>query len=443
MKITFIYPAVGKKPGERYIKTWTMEPLPIATLKALTPMEIETEFFDDRLELIDYTTPTDAVAINVEAYTAKRAYDIAAKFRARGIPVIMGGVHPTLLPEEVAEYGDAVLVGNAETVWKKLLLDVKTQSLQQYYYGEPTYSVLPDRNIFQGKKYLPLGLVESGRGCPFHCEFCAVSACYNAHYHPRPVNDVIQDVQHTGQKYIFFTDDNIAANPKYAMQLCKEIEALNIVWASQASLTIAKNTELLQQMAKSGCRVLLVGFESIETKNLQQMHKDWIEQIGDRDKLVQNIHDAGISIYATFVFGFDYDSRDSFEKALTFSDRHKFFFAAFNHLLPFPGTHLYERLEQEGRLFTPKWWLEPSYEYGQIAFKPKQMSPEELSERCASARRQFFSMPSILKRGASLIDRRPPLRLFAAYWLQNLNLRKEVDRKLGLPIGEGLDELPK
>ncbi|MCP4398953.1 MAG: B12-binding domain-containing radical SAM protein [bacterium] len=443
MKITFIYPAVGKKPGERYIRTWTMEPLPIATLKALTPIEVETEFFDDRLELIDYNTQTDAVAMNVEAYTAKRAYDIAAKFRARGIPVIMGGVHPTLLPEEVAEFADAVLAGNAETVWTQLLQDLQAHRLQQHYHGEPTYSVLPDRSIFRNKKYLPLGLVETGRGCPFQCEFCAVSACYSARYHPRPIDDVIHDVENTGQNYIFFTDDNIAANPEYAIQLCKEIEPLNIVWASQASLNVAKNRELLNRMAKSGCRVLLVGFESIETKNLQQMHKDWMEQIGDRDELVQRIHDAGISIYATFVFGFDYDTRASFEKALKFSDKHNFFFAAFNHLLPFPGTRLYERLEREGRLLTRKWWLEPGYKYGQIAFRPRQMSPEGLSERCAAARRKFFNVPSILKRGTALIQRRPPLRLFAAYWLQNLNLRKEVDGKLGLPIGEGLDELPK
>ena len=167
MKITFIYPAVGKKHGQKYIHTWKMEPLPIATLKALTPPEIDVEFFDDRLELMHYETKTDLVAIAVETYTAKRAYHIASEFRKRGIPVVMGGYHPTALPEETAHYADAVIVGNAEVAWPQLLHDAERGQLQQRYDGKPGYGVIPDRSIFADKKYLPLGLVETGRGCGF------------------------------------------------------------------------------------------------------------------------------------------------------------------------------------------------------------------------------------------------------------------------------------
>lgn len=443
MKITFIYPAVGKKPGERYIKTWTMEPLPIAMLKALTPETIETEFFDDRLELIDYDTNTDLVAINVEAYTAKRAYYIAARFREHGIPIVLGGVHPTLLPEEAEQYADAVLIGNAEQVWAHILHDCERKKLKARYDGGPAYTVLPDRSIFEGKRYLPLGLVETGRGCSFRCEFCAVSAYYQARYLPRPVNDVVEDIRRCGGKFYFLTDDNIAADPAYTMQLCKELTPLRVHWASQATLNVARNPQLLSALAESGCRMLLIGFESLDQKNLHQMHKDWMRHIGDRDELVQRIHQAGISIYATFVFGFDYDTPESFEHALEFSLKHGFFFAAFNHLLPFPGTPLYARLQNENRLLVDRWWLASAYQYGDIAFSPKNMSPQELSVLCAKTRRKFFSLPSILKRGAMLLHRHPPLQLFAAYWLQSLNLRHEVDGKLGLPIGEGLDELPK
>ena len=443
LKITFIYPAVGKKPGATYIQTWKMEPLTIATLKALTPAAMAVEFFDDRLELIDYETQTDLVAITVETYTARRAYQIAAKFRARGIPVILGGPHPTLLPDEAEQFADAILVGNAETVWGQILRDAQQGQLQQRYDGAPGYAVLPDRSIFQGKTYLPLGLVETGRGCPFHCEFCATSAYYQAHYYPRPVSDVVADIRRSGKKYFFLIDDNLAANPEYAIELCQALTPLKIFWASQASLHVAANPELLKWLAKSGCFVLLIGLESCEDANLTQMRKEWTLALGARAELVQRIHAAGISIYATFVFGFDSDTPASFASALDFSLEHGFFFAAFNHLLPFPGTPLYARLHREKRLLTEKWWLAPDYHYGKIVFTPHHLSPEELSAQCVAARRKFFGFAAIASRGAVLLRRHVPLRLFAAYWGQNLTMKREVTEKFDLPLGEGLDELPK
>ena len=443
-KITFVYPAIGKKPGTPYIKTWKMEPLPIAVLAALTPPDIEIEFFDDRLELIDYDSRTDLVAITVETYTARRAYGIAGKFRERGIPVILGGYHPTHLPEEAAAHADAVVVGNAEGIWRDLLADAKAGNLRKVYQGKTSFEAIqPRRSIFEGKNYLKLGLVETGRGCPFTCHFCHITTYYDAKYYPRPVADIVEDIKRSGKKYFFFVDDNFVANPGHAIALCKELAKLNIRWSGQGTLTMAKNPELLYWMAKSGCAVLLIGFESLDEANLKQMNKDWSARLGERNELVQRIHDHGIHIYATFVFGFDNDTPATFDQAVDFSLRHNFFYAAFNHLLPFPGTPLYHQLAEENRLTRPTRWLDGSYKYGDIPFRPRQMGGEELSERCVEARKAFFSRKAIAKRGLTLLRRKAPAGLLPVYLMSNLNLREEIEGKLNLPLGDGLDELPK
>ena len=443
-KITFIYPAIGKKPGVKYIKTWKMEPLPIATLAALTPERYETEFFDDRLELIDYDAPTDLVAITVETYTAQRAYRIARKFRQRSVPVVMGGYHPTHLPDEAHGHADAVVLGNAEMVWANLLSDAECKRLKPFYTGRPSYApALPDRRIFDGKAYLKLGLVETGRGCPFTCDFCHITTYYQGTYYPRPVKDIIADIEQSGKKLFFFVDDNLVAHPAHTIALCKELAKLNIYWSGQGTLTMAKHPELLYWMKKSGCCVLLIGFESLEEANLKQMNKDWSSKLGERDDLVRRIHQAGINIYATFIFGFDYDTPDTFRRAVDFSLAHDFFYAAYNHLLPFPGTPLYKRLRREHRLTRPQWWLDADYTYGQIAFTPRHMAAEELSQHCVQARQAFFRYASIMKRGFNLLRRRPPWGLLPVYLMSNLNLQEEVEGKLNLPLGDGLDEMPK
>ncbi len=445
MKVTFILPAIGKVAGQPYIKSWqVMEPLPIMTMKAITPPHIETEFFDDRLELIRYDTPTDLVAISCETYTAARSYQVAARFRARGIPVVMGGYHPTLMPDEVLEHADAIVIGNAETVWATLLEDAAHHRMQRIYRGSPGYSdALPDRGILAGKKYARIGLVETGRGCVFNCDFCAITRYYDRHYLPRDPDVVARDVAASGRKLFFFVDDNVVANPSYTLELCRKLEPLKIQWSGQGSLTMARNKELLRAMKKSGCEMILIGFESLDEANLKAMGKDWMLHLGDRDELVQNIHDAGISIYSTFIFGHDHDTPESFDRALDFALRHRFFYAAFNHTTPFPGTPLYERLRQEGRLLTEKWWLDPNYRYGTLPFHPKNMTYQEVSERCAQARRDFYRHASIWKRFGSLLTRTFSPWLYLVYLSSNWMVQREIDIRLNLPMGANLDELPK
>ncbi len=420
-----------------------MEPLTIAVLKSLTPKDVETELFDDRIELIDYNTNTDLVAISVETYTAKRSYAIAAEFRKRGVPVVLGGYHTTLFPDEALEVADAIIVGNAENPWAKMLEDFKQNRLKKLYKGDVAYKNLPpDKSIFSDKKYLPVSLVETGRGCCHSCEFCSISSYYGCKYFKRDHADIIKDIQNSKNKYHFFVDDNLIADRQNAKTLFEEIAPLKIKWAGQGTLAMAKDEQLLKAMKKSGCELILIGFESLEEESLKQMNKAWNKSVGERDELVKRIHDAGIGIYATFVFGYDGDTEKTFENTIEFAKKHNFYTAAFNHLLPFPGTALYDRLKVQKRLLYDKWWLEEGYNYGELAFKPKNMSAEEVSCLCRSARKEFASLPVVLKRGLSSMKRSSPL-MWSLFWAMNLRLGEEIDEKMNVPIGGNLDELPK
>ncbi|MCP4129684.1 MAG: radical SAM protein [bacterium] len=445
MKVTFILPGIGKSEGEKYIKSWkVMEPLTIATLKALTPDDIEFEFFDDRLELINYDTKTDLVAIPVETFTARRAYAVSKKFMDRGVPVIMGGYHVMSIPEEAALHADSLMVGNAEMVWGDILKDAEKGKLKKRYNGKLGYTdSLPDRSIFKGRGYSMLGLIETGRGCPFYCEFCSIAHCYKSTYYARTPKQVAEDIRRSGKKYFFFIDDNVVANPKYTIELCKEITPLKIRWSGQGSLTMAKNKELLYWLRKSGCTNLLIGIESLEEDNLKQMKKEWSLKLGEREELLKTIHDAGITTYATFAFGFDFEKPDTFMKTARFAIDQGFYFAAFNHITPFPNTPLYHRLKKENRLLSEKWWLDPNFKYGDVAFQPKSMGPEELKERCTEARREFFKKSSTFKRWLKILKIDPNPMISLIFLMQNMNLEKEIDIRQVLPLGTGLDELPK
>jgi len=443
MKILFILPGIGKKPGERYLKSWLMEPLTIAVLNRLTPQEHQTAFYDDRVESIDYNTDCDLVAITVETYTAARAYQIAQQFRRRGKTIVCGGYHATLCPEDVAPHADIVVCGNAESIWAQLLRDVAAGNPKPRYQGAVSLDYgLPDRSIYADKmkKYLPVSLIEIGRGCHHKCEFCSIASYYGGCYQHRPLQDIIADIKACQHRLFFFVDDSIFSDKDFARQLFIEVAKLKITWTTQITLDIARDTELLALMRKSGCDLVLIGFESVSTENLQQMGKGWSTRLGERDALVQQVHNAGINIYASFVFGFDDDSEQSFADVLAFSRRHRFFVVAFNHLLAFPHTATYDRLERQGRLNSDRWWLQEGYLYGTISFAPAKLTPNQLSALCATYKHRFYTFSSVLSRVGALFRRTKKPLLHLAYWFVNILFHFEVDKRLGIPIGQNLDE---
>jgi len=436
-RVTFVYPCVGRFPETRYVRSWQMQPLGIAVLAALTPSDWQKNFYDDRLEQIDYGQPTDLVAISIETFTARRGYQIAKEYRRRGVPVVMGGYHATFCPEEVLEHADAVCVGEAEGVWHGILQDAVDRRLSRVYTCPPSpdlRGVTPDRSIFRGKNYFKIAMVETGRGCRFQCNFCSITAFHKATYRRRPVDEIVDEIRQLNEKVIFFVDDNVIGDVKNAKELLRALKPLGIQWIGQASVNVARDPELLDLMAKSGCLGLLVGFESLNPDNLISMRKSINEGV-DYEKALRSMRERGILVYGTFMFGFPSDTPQLIRDTVRFAKDQKLFLAAFNHTIAFPGTTLYDACEAEGRLVYDRWWMSEVYRFGELPFRPVCMTSSELEQCCHQARRDFYGPTSILRRSLDLKANCAKIRTAALFLSLNLLLRREVSQKRGLPLG--------
>jgi radical SAM superfamily enzyme YgiQ (UPF0313 family) len=442
MKLMFIFPCVGRKKGESYPKGWCMEPLSIAVLSALTPNGVEKVFYDDRIDAIPYDEPADLVCIGVETYTARRAYAIAAEFRKRRRKVIMGGFHATLNPDEAARHADSILVGEAESVWGDVMADLAGGRLRPRYRSDAApgrqaglNGVLPDRSIYADKDYARISLMETSRGCRFNCDFCVITQFFRQRHGSRPLDDVLREIGTLPHRNIFFVDDNIGMDRVRFKTLLRALIPLKIRWAAQVSLHIAEDRELLGLMRDSGCILVLIGFESLNPAVLRAMGKRVNGDGRQYDERLKRFRDHGIGIYAAFVFGYDGDTEDAFRQTLDFALRNRVFFAAFNHLTPFPGTPLYRRLKAEDRLIDDPWWLSPSYRFGQAAFRPRTLSPERLTELCHEYRRTFYRWSSIARRGLNIAGNcGDPFKAFI-YLYGNAASKFEVRQRRDLPLG--------
>ena len=418
-----------------------LPPLSLAILAARTPQEVEISFYDDRIEVIPEDDQPDLVAMTVETFTARRAYALADRYRARGVPVVMGGFHPTFLPAEALGHADAVVTGDGEGSWEELLADFQEGRLKRRYSGDNARSLADfvlDRGIFQGKKYPPVEVIQYGRGCRFACDFCSIHAFYQGNRRVRSVHSVVRELEGLGGKKLFiFVDDNLFTSREALEALLVAVHPLQRTWACQISIDAAREERLLDRMAEAGCMSVLIGFESLSPANLRQMGKSWNQAVDGSNGyagVVKKIHQRGMAVYGTFVFGYDGDTVESIRKTLEFALEAGLEIANFNPLTPTPGTALYQRLEREQRLLMPQWWLDPDYRYGDPIFIPQQMDPAEFAEQCFQVRKTFYSWPNIARR-VLLPDAGFSWFRSGMVGLVNIVSRREILRKQNKMLG--------
>ena len=378
--------------------------LSMGTLAALTPDGVDVSFADDLVKKIrdeGDLDGVDLVGLTASTKTAPRAYEIASICRQREIPVVMGGIHATAVPEEALDHVDAVVVGEAEESWPRLIHDFRKGNLDRLYsqdnFTQPEKIPVARRDFYNPKDYFPLDLMQATRGCPFLCDFCSVRRFFGGTYRYRPLEAIISEIRTLPHKLILFADDNIVGHPTYSRRLLEALVPLKKKWVGQASLSGLDNEDTLRLMSKSGCVGLLIGFESIAEENIRASRK-FQNKPDQYMRIIDKIHKNGIAIWASFLFGLDHDDPSIFERSVRFAIDAKFFSTVFAIVNPYPGTVLYERLKKEGRLTEESWWLQKDQESRAPHFYPRGMEREELLEGWKWAWKEYYSFPSILKR---------------------------------------------
>ena len=371
--------------------------LPSLYVAASMPPFVETQIIDEDVEAIDFDTDADLIGISFMTYNAPRAYEIANEFRVKkNKPVIFGGYHPTLMPEEAILHADAVCVGDAENNVPRMMEDFISGQLKPFYRSEPAKLdglPIPNRNLIRKKVYAPVDTLQATRGCYHRCSFCSIAAFYQYQLRTRPVNEVIDELKTLG-RYVLFMDDNLIGDREYAKQLFSAMIPLGKRWFSQCGIQIAYDEELLRLASRSGCWGLFVGFESLSQQNL----RSWKKQVNrgkDYFTAVQKLHKAGIGVFAAFVFGSNDNTPDVFERTLEFLLEANVESLQATRMTPFPGTPLFEEMDRQGRIFDKDW---SHYDFNHVVFEPRHMSCETLHLGVAWVLRQFFSRRRVARR---------------------------------------------
>ncbi|OVE68937.1 B12-binding domain-containing radical SAM protein [Clostridium diolis] len=399
MKIKLIQPAMLPRPMDTKLKTRMSPSLALLTIANLTPKEHEIIIENENVDKIDFDEDVDLVAITVTVDVMNRAAEISKEFQKRGVKVIAGGIHITADPEGAANSFDAIIIGMAERVWKKVLKDIENNSIKKIYYDMENINgneiVSPDYSMIDNKKYLYTNIISTSRGCPFKCDFC-YNSCTNSikTYINRPIEDVIKDIKVLKTKHIMFIDDNFIGNPKWTKELLKEMKPLKLKWNAAVTSNIVDMTDLLDEMKESGCQSLFIGFESINSKSIESVHKIQ-NSVSRYEKLVDEIHKRGIMINASFVFGLDEDEASIFKSTLEWIVKNKIETVTSHIMTPYPGTKLYSSLLKKNRIVD---YNLSNYNTSHVVYKPKNMTAEELYNGYLWIYKEVYTFKNIMKR---------------------------------------------
>jgi radical SAM superfamily enzyme YgiQ (UPF0313 family) len=369
-------------------------------LAALTPPEHEVSIHDEGIAPLNLDEACDLAAITAITPLAPRGYEIAEAYRQRGVKVVMGGIHATWLPDEALAHCDAVVIGEADEIWPQVVQDAANGTLKRFYQQKTrtdlSHLPFPRRDLLPPKGYFFENTIQTTRGCPFDCEFCSVTAIYGGTYRARPVAEVEQELKtlRRAAAYIFFVDDNIVGDMRYARELFSMLSHYRLRWVSQGPISIARNEKMVRLMAQAGCHGLFIGFESLRPENLALMGKK-TNQVERYEEGIKRLHDHGIGVHGSFVFGYDYDDPSVFEGFLSFANRTGIDGAFLPLLTPFPGTRIHQRLKQEARILTEDW---NKYDMATVVYQPKGMTIEQLQQGFWQVNKEFYSLRSMARR---------------------------------------------
>lgn len=390
MKILLVNPAQKSTHMAKTSRSFLAPQSTLPLLAALTPKD-EVEIVDELVEDIDFDRRADIVGVTAMTDNAKRAYEVADGFKSRGRVVVMGGAHPTARPQEALMHCDAVLAGEAEGVWEGMVDRARAghppKGLYRGSFSSLESSPRPRRDLLKRDRYYDVWPVQTSRGCPFACDFCSVHKFSGRRFRHRPVRDVIREIDEDCGRRVFFVDDIINGDVKYAMELFRELAPLNRRWVAQVTVALGREPQLVRAMAKSGCIGLFIGLESVDQETLKNMRKrhNRADKYWDHIAVIRG---HGIPVLGAFVFGFDTDDRDVFPRTLEFALEAKLDLAQFNIITPLPGTDLYDRFEREGRLRHRDWWL--SRHWSEVLFHPKLLTPEQLKQGWVETAVSYF-----------------------------------------------------